>query len=484
MVPVDPFTTAVEMVRLLRAGEVSSRDLVELHLERIARLNGRVNAVVTVDEAGARRRADELDRHRADGGPIGLLHGLPLTVKDCWATRGMRTTAGAREMADHVPEADAEVVARLRAAGAVVVGKTNLPENVTGQETANALFGRTCNPWDPDRTPGGSSGGGAAAVAAGLSPLEVGSDSGGSIREPAHCCGVYGHFPTSGLVPLAGHLPSVPVEDVDADVDLMAAGPLARDADDLALAMRVLAGLRPLGAPPAPERLRVAVWLGPSEMPPSQDVASLVGAAGEALASAGASVREAAPPFDAAEARDVAFQLWVAASASSASDDEHARAVERAAGTAPEDGSLSALRDRAQAMSHRDWLRLDARRRSMARSWATLLEEVDVVMCPVSPVPAVRHDPVPEEVHSVDRRLARTITADGRDRPYLDQIMWNVVVGVAGLPSTVAPVGRTEGGLPVGAQVVARRGADALTIAVAGLVGALTGGYAVPPGFA
>ncbi len=187
--PVDPFTTAAEMVRLLRAGEVSSRELVELHLERIERLNGRLNAVVTVDEAGARRRADDLDYRRVQSGPVGLLHGPPLTLKDCWATQGMRTTGGNPEMADLVPQADAEVVARLRAAGAVVVGKTNLPENVTGQETANALFGRTSNPWDPDRTPGGSSGGGAAAVAAGLSPLEVGSDTRGSIREPAHCCG-------------------------------------------------------------------------------------------------------------------------------------------------------------------------------------------------------------------------------------------------------------------------------------------------------
>ena len=481
--PVDPFATAVELVRLLRAGDVSSRELVDLHLERIERLNGRLNAVVTVDEAGARRRAEDLDCRLADSGPVGLLHGLPLTVKDCWATRGMRTTAGSPERAELVPEADAEVVARLRAAGAVIIGKTNLPENVTGQETANALFGRTSNPWDPDRTPGGSSGGGAAAVAAGLSPLEVGSDSGGSIREPAHCCGVYGHFPTSGLVPLAGHLPSVPVEDAGADVDLMAAGPLARGAEDLALAMRVLAGLEPLDQPPAPEGLRVAVWVGPSDMPPSQDVASLVRAAGDGLASAGASVREAAPAFDAAEARDLAFQLWVAASSSSASDEEHAGAVEKAASTSAEDRSLSTLRDRAQAMSHRDWLRLDARRRSLARAWAALLDEVDVVVCPVSPVAAVPHDPVPEAVHSVDRRLGRTIHADGRDQPYLDQIMWNVVVGMAGLPSTVAPVGRTADGLPVGAQVVGRRGADALTIAVAGLVGGLTGGYTVPPGY-
>ncbi|MDP9420381.1 MAG: amidase family protein, partial [Actinomycetota bacterium] len=184
-----------------------------------------------------------------------------------------------------------------------------------------------------------------------------------------------------------------------------------------------------------------------------------------------------------AEARDVAFQLWVAASASSADDDQHAQVVERAARTSAGDRSLPALRDRAQAMSHRDWQGLDARRRSMTRAWAALLGEVDVVVCPVSPVPAVRHDPEPGEVDSVDRRLARTMDVDGQARPYLDQIMWNVVVGMAGLPSTVVPVGRTAGGLPVGAQVVGRPHADGLTIAVAGLVGALVGGYAVPPGF-
>ncbi len=293
--PVDPFTTATEMVRLLRAGEVSSRELVDLHVQRIEQLDDRLNAVVTLDAAGARRRSDDLDRQLHRDGPAGLLHGLPLTLKDCWATAGMRTTAGSPAMAGLVPEADAEVVARLRAAGAVVLGKTNVPEGITGQETGNALFGRTCNPWDPGHTPGGSSGGAAAAVAAALSPLEVGSDSGGSIREPAHCCGVYGHFSTAGLVPLAGHLPSIPVDDAGADVDLMSAGPLARSADDLALAMQVLTGLAPAEEPPRPEQLRVALWLGAPDIPVSKEVAALIRNGAEALESAGASVREAAP---------------------------------------------------------------------------------------------------------------------------------------------------------------------------------------------
>ena len=478
--PIDPFSTARAMTEALARREVSSRELVELHVERIERLDGRLNAVATVDAEAALRRADELDRAPE---PTGPLHGLPLTLKDCWATAGMRTTAGSPDLADHVPAVDAEVTARLRAAGAVIVGKTNLPEEVTGQETANELFGRTCNPWDPDRTPGGSSGGAAAAIAAGLTPLEVGSDSGGSIRQPAHCCGVFGHYPTHGLVPVRGHLPSVPVDDPDADHDLLAAGPLARSADDLTLAMEALAAMRPRPHLLEPDELTVAVWLGDGDLPLASEVARSITATAHALERAGASVREAAPPFDSAEAREVAFQLWVCASASSVPEEQHARLVEEAAKTAADDRTLPALRARAQAMSHRDWQRLDERRRSLARAWVALLADVDVVLCPVSTVPAVPHDPEPGDVDSVDRRLARTIDVDGVDRPYLDQIMWNITVGMAGLPSTVAPVGRTAAGLPVGVQVVGRRHADAVTIAAAGLVGSMTAGYERPPGF-
>jgi hypothetical protein len=183
-VPVDPFATATHLTRLLAAGEVTSRELIELHLERIERLDHRLNAVVTVDADGARRQADALDRRLARDGPVGPLHGLPMTVKDCWATAGMRTTAGSPEMADVVPDADAQVVGRLRAA-AVVVGKTNVPEEVTGQETGNPLFGRTCNPWDPERTPGGSSGAAAAAVAAGARRSRSGATAAGrSVSRP------------------------------------------------------------------------------------------------------------------------------------------------------------------------------------------------------------------------------------------------------------------------------------------------------------
>jgi amidase len=495
-VPLDPFLPATELVRLLAEGEVSSRELLDAHLDRIDRLDGALGAVVTLDAERARAAADELDRRRAGGESAGRLHGLPMTLKDCWATEGLRTTAGAVDLADQVPAADAVVTARLRAAGAVIFGKTNLPEGVTGQETANELFGRTLNPWDPERTPGGSSGGAAAAVAAGLVPLEVGSDSGGSIRQPAHLCGVYGHFPTHGLVPLRGHLPSLPVGDVGADVDCMGAGPIARSAADLDLALGVLAGpdgndaagMR-LHLPPAtvavPADLRVAVWPADPALPVARNVRDRLGAAADALADAGAAVVEDRPAVASDVLREVAFTLWVSSTAQGEDEQEHERLVAEAeaagGGTV---GDLTALRARGQAIRHRDWQLVDAERRRVERAWAEVFERADVVLCPVSPVAALRHDPDPSAVDSVDHRLARTIEVDGTEQPYLEQIMWNVVVGMARIPSTVAPVGLTPADLPVGVQVVGPRFADRTTIAVAGMVGDLCGGFRPPPAFA
>lgn len=241
-VSVDVFSSATEMLRAMEAGEVSSAELANAHLERILRLDGELGAFVTVDEVGVRRAAVEADRRRAAGEPIGPLHGLPVSIKDCFASAGLRTTAGKEDMSGHVPDQDSVVVARLRAAGVVMLGKTNLPAGVSGQETANRLLGRTVNPWNSKRTSGGSSGGAAAALAAGLTPLDIGSDSGGSIRQPAHCCGVYGHLTTHGFVPQRGHLPSVPVDDVGAVLDMFSIGPMARSAEDLKLALDVLVG--------------------------------------------------------------------------------------------------------------------------------------------------------------------------------------------------------------------------------------------------
>jgi amidase len=482
----DPLSSATAMLAALRARSLTSRDIVEALLDRIDRCHGELNAFLTVDAEGARHGATAADNERADGRLRGALHGLPVTLKDCFATAGLRTTAGQQQTADHVPEQDAVVVARLRAAGAIVLGKTNLPAGVSGQETANLILGRTVNPWDPSRTPGGSSGGAAVAVATGMSPLEVGSDSGGSIRQPCHSCGIYGHVPTHGLVPQRGHLPSVPVDDVGAVQDLFSVGPMARHPADLALALDVLAGPDPVGPPawrlhlpPAvlPREhvtgVRVAVLSSDPACPTSTEVRGCLTAAADALAGAGAHVVEARPPFDVEHAMDVAFTLWAA---TNASDDD---------GKGGGEDRLSVLRSQALRMSHGDWLNLDSERRRLSREWTRLLtEEVDVLLCPVSPVTAVRHDPDPSRVDEVGHRLERGIDVDGTTRPYLDQVRWNVLTGMAGLPATAVPLGVTDGGRPVGAQVVAAPHRDRTTLAFAEAMGHVIGGFRPPPGYA
>lgn len=483
----DPtLAPAVVLADAIRRGRTTSRELVERHLERIERLNGDLNAIVTLDADGARAAADRAD---ASGGG-GPLHGVPITLKDCFATAGMRTTAGMQDLADHVPDADAEAVRRLRAVGAIVLGKTNLPEGVSGQETANELFGRTANPWALDRTPGGSSGGAAAAIAAGLSALELGSDSGGSIRQPAHCCGVYGHLPSHGLVPATGHLPSVPLDDVGASDDLLAVGPLARSADDLAVALDVLAGPYEVGLrawrlelpPPRATSLhdlRVALWVDDPACPASAEVRVALESAGQALAGAGALVDDARRPgFGLAEAFEVAFRLWVASNAS-AGPAERRKYAEAVATLHPDDRSLAAERARTMVLPHAEWLALDTERRRLERAWAALFDDVDVVLCPVSPVVAPAHDDRPEDVDELDHRLARTIDVDGRQRPYLDQIVWNTVVGMCRLPATVAPM--PSPGMPVGAQLVGPRYGDRTTIEAARLLADVVGGYRPPP---
>jgi amidase len=483
--------SALAQAEAIRAGRVTSRDLVEAHLERIEQYNGVLNAVVTLDADGARRRAGERDRELAGGRRRGPFHGVPMTIKDAFATAGIRTTSGLRERRDHVPGADAVAVARLVDAGVVILGKTNVPPGITGQETANDLFGRTNNPWDTGRTPGGSSGGAAAAVASGLTPLELGSDSGGSIRQPAHCCGIYGHIPTQGLVPLRGHLPLVPLDEERLQIDLMGAGPLARHPADLAAALDVIAGPDRHDRdgwtlslpPPRHDRLagvRVALWAGDPDLPVEAAVRERLEDVGARLAAAGARVDpDARPGFRLGDADRVAFALWVAST--TGSTDGFAD-LERAAETlAPGDDSLAARRLRAEAARHHDWVALDGERRRMARAWLALFEDYDVVLCPVSPVVALHHDPESSFVADLDHRIARTIDVDGVSRPYLDQLTWNIVVGMCGLPATVAPAGLSPDGLPVGVQIVGPPFADHTTIAFAAALGELTGGYRPPP---
>src|SRR5256885_5270120 len=237
--PIDAFATAVDMLAALRARRVSAVELLELHLKRIARHNPELNAIVELDFERARREAEAADTRRARGEDAPLL-GLPMTLKESINVRGLRTTAGMSTWKDFRSEHDAPVTTRVKGAGAVVMAKTNVPQMLSDWQSSNPVYGRTNNPWDVTRTPGGSTGGGAAALAAGLTPLEFGSDIGGSIRVPAAFCGVYGHRPSETAMPRSGQFPMPPMPN--AAVVMGVQGPLARSADDLELALDVAAG--------------------------------------------------------------------------------------------------------------------------------------------------------------------------------------------------------------------------------------------------
>ncbi len=473
------YLSAMELADRIRAGELSSREAVDAMVDRIERVDGPTNLVVTVDAETARRMADAADAAQAAGYDLGPLHGVPITVKDSFETAGMRTTSGAPELATHVPERDADPVARLREAGAVIVGKTNLPIYAGDFQSYNEVFGVSSNPWDRSRTVGGSSGGSAGALAAGLTPLELGSDIAGSIRNPAHTCGVVGHKPSYGIVSARGQIPGPPGTLTQAD--LAVAGPLARTVDDCEMALELLSGADSwhdiawsLELPPprttATKDLRVAVWFDEPSAPLSTDVRELLLGAAEALADAGALVDdEPRPGFDFEVAVDNFRRLLGSALSGSWSHAE----IEEMAGR-PAEGALGVAN---ATMRHRGWLSANEKRLQHRARWAEFFETWDVVLLPASPLAAIRHD-------RSEPWSARTIDVDGEARSYDEQASWLGLTGAAYLPATVVPVGRTSDGLPVGIQVAGPFLEDRTTLAVARLLEDLLGGFVPPPGYA
>jgi amidase len=310
----DPFSSAIGIAAAIKDGQVASREVLDVFLDRVRRLDGAVNSVVTIDEDGARAACVAADDAIARGDEVGPLHGVPITIKDSWQTAGMRTTSGAPELAGFVPTEDAWPVARLREAGAVVYGKTNLPLYAGDFQTYNEVFGTTTNPFDASRTPGGSSGGPAAALACGFTPLELGSDIGGSIRLPSHMTGVMGHKPSYGIVPTHGQVPGPPGTLTQAD--LAVGGPMARSVDDLSLALSVLAGPdrwnRPAWRlelpPPRPAPLRIGAWLDDDRCAVEPAVAAVLE---QAAATLGATAVQ--PGFTLAKAAETFFALLQAA---------------------------------------------------------------------------------------------------------------------------------------------------------------------------
>ena len=477
------FESVTTLAGALARREISSRELLEVYLDRVEVSNPAVNAVVTLDVEAGRAAADAADALRASGADVGPLHGVPVTIKDSIETAGMRTTSGSPDFAEHVPARDADAVARLRAAGAVIFGKTNLPTMAMDWQSYNPLFGVTNNPWDATRTPGGSSGGSAAAIAAGLTGLELGSDIRGSLRVPAHFCGVFTLRPTFGIVPGRGHIPGPPGALSGADMGVL--GPLARSADDLDLALAVLAGADPVQAkawrldlpPPRAATLgeyRIAAWLDDRYCSVDEETRTLLHEAVEALRRAGANVDEAARPVGIEEAHELYERLF-AGVMSAGMPDVVLEAIESSVPPAAnEDDPLALKVARSYSQRHREWIMLNEHRMQLAARWAAFFENFDVLLCPVTPTAAFAHD------HSPDPD-ARTISVDGQPRPYLDQSVWPSLAAAAYLPAAVAPVGLSKEGLPVGMQIIAPHLEDRTAIDIARHIEQVSGGYQVPP---
>ncbi len=454
------FRSATDLAAQLRRREVSSVEVVEACLDRIAEVNPGLNAVVRLAD-DAIDRALEADTALAQGAEVGPLHGLPFTIKDSLDTAGLVTTAGTIGWAERVPSRDATVVARLRAAGGILLGKTNTPEFTWSDETDNDVYGRTSNPYDLERTPGGSSGGPAAIVAAGGSPFDIGSDTGDSIRQPSHVCGIAGIKPTSGRVPRTGHWPGF----AGLLGPLTQLGPMARRVEDLALVLPLIAG--PDGedphVPPVPlrdpaavavDRLRIVAFTDNGVRTPTAETVTAVEAAADALRAAGGTVEWRVPPGmgEAWEAYDglVRADGWAwlrrlieaAGSAGMGSYDSRGWLTPSAPLPAAE---LTALLERVDAS------------RSRLLHW---FRDADLLVCPAMPQPAIRHG------ESTEAWFGDT---------YSD------VHNVTGWPAVVVRGGTAPGGLPIGVQLVANPWREDVALAGAAVVETASGGWQPPP---
>jgi amidase len=478
------FKPAVELVAALRNREIGSRELLEHYLDRVERYNPRLNAIVHLEADRARARADAADAALARGEVWGPLHGLPMTIKELFETEGFRWTAGDPQFAERIAQVSSPSVARLIGAGAVVFGVTNSPLNGLDVQTYNDVYGTTNNPWDLERSSGGSSGGSAAVLAAGLAGLELGSDIGGSIRNPSHYCGVYGHKPSFGVVPRRRLAPP----GLMAAGDMSVAGPMGRSAADLDFALGLIAGPEADQAPawrlelPPPRRgsltgYRVAAWFDDPAIPVDSMVLERLHATVEALRRAGVTVDETARPEigSLAEVDRVYRSLLSATTGRGVPDEAFARFAEQEDRLAPETDSGGPDVSHTTALRHRTWLALNEKRHQLRYQWAEFFRRFDVLLLPVTPITAILHD------HS--DRLTRTILVNGETRSYFDQLGWVGLITMAYLPATVAPVGRATNGLPVGIQIVGPHLEDTTPIDFAARLSSVIGGYEPPPGY-
>ena len=478
----DPcFATATRLARAIRNGRLSSVEATEAHLERISRLNGPLNALVVIDREGTLKAARAADRARAaKKAPLGPLHGVPITIKEAFDVTGLRTTSSHPPLKDNVARQDASLVGRLRAAGAVILGKTNVPELCADFQTDSPLFGSANNAWDHGRTAGGSTGGGAVAVAARLSPLELGSDIGGSVRNPAHYNGIFSLKPTEWRVPGRGHVPGLPGQT--RTIRYMGVfGPLARSVEDLETALRIIAGPDgyeaemppvPLGSAPAvkPGGLRIAVVESNPLVKVSADTAKVVQATARLLSRAGAKVKRAAPAgLDWRRAWEDwidLFQYQIRALQPLAE-----REATLTAGDSSDPMALS-VRRTARLDLAEFFAALDRRDRVM-RQCEGFLDDYDAWLIPVMPDAAFIQQPQTEP-----------LKIDGTPYPYFFAgTAYNYLANLTGQPSVVLPCGFSKDGLPIGLQLTAKRWDDARLLGVAKALEKLLPPCPVPPAY-
>ncbi|HEY0426077.1 MAG TPA: amidase [Rhodopila sp.] len=480
----SPYSHATELTTALTNKTVSSRELVDDAIARIETLDTKVNAVVVRDFAAAREAAKAADEALARGERRPLL-GLPMTVKESFNVAGLPTTWGNPKSRNWRPDADALAVSRLKAAGAVLLGKTNVPIDLADWQSYNEIYGTTNNPWDLTRTPGGSSGGSAAALAAGFVALELGSDIGGSLRAPAHFCGVFAHKPSIDLVPLRGGGPPGTPPLLPIRSDLAVFGPMARSAADLTVALAVLAGPDEmtdgigykLTLPPARHTVlkdfRVLLLDTHPLCPTANSVKGALDQLADRLSQTGCAVSRTSRRLpDLARTTQLYGELLLASYMTDLPATVRQRAEDAAQALSPEDESLAAYRLRGLTISHPDWVRANRTRAVLRQRWQDLFNDFDVVLCPVMPTPAFPHDHSPKPMRRLD--------IDGKLVAYDDQIVWAGIATLFGLPATVAPIGHSEVGLPIGVQIIGGFLEDLTTIAFAEQVEREYGGF-VPP---
>ena len=476
------FASATELARRIKAREVGCVELLKLYLERVDAFNGGLNAIVVQMRDEALARAEEADRALASGDDWGPLHGVPMTTKESYDIAGTPTTWGVPEQANNVAAKDALAISRLRGAGAVIFGKTNVPLMLSDFQSYNDIYGTTGNPWDAGRTPGGSSGGSAAALAAGLTGLETGSDIGGSIRNPAHFCGVFGHKPTWSLLPPRGHA----MPGILSQSDISVIGPLARSSEDLATALAVMGGpdeiasrglalaLEPLAKPI--RELSVAVWRTDAMANVDATVSARVDAVANALADAGASIDHEARPVDSRHSHTVYQCLLQATMSARLPAERYAEVEERVAALDAADESLGATIQRSQVARFRDWIGNNEKRTHLRWQWHEFFKRFDVVIAPIMATSAFPHDHRPFG----DRR----VVVDGKEVSYFDQVFWAGLASCAYLPATVIPTGPDDSGLPIGVQIIGPEYGDLTTLGVAGFLERCGFAFKPPPAYA